>query len=192
MPQYTPPPAQHQQQQQDQRQNQFGNYSTNASDLQQDVNSRNTNVVSTEGSLSAVQVNNFNSGELYIEGVGRKPIPHLNVTAFDFDGRTGFSVTFSTPIGGTSDFDTLAKQRIANEQLAYAVELSAACSAMKRNGISITNATNPALVWYREACNGVETTNKVKDLAEENAKLRILLRELQPQTPPPTPVPALW
>lgn len=139
--------------QQDQGQNQQTN---------QNSRSSSENNISTSGSLSNIQINNYNPGKLELVNVGSKQIPTLSLSTwtngtFDNFGENnmGVSLSFNIPLGGQEAFDKIAAQRIRARDQQYAVDTIAICTKLKIQGVDISQATDPKVVKLRTACKGI-------------------------------------
>lgn len=156
--------------------------STSANDLKAEANGENTNIIDTKGSLSAVQVNNFNNGELYIETVGRRPIGNINVNTFaTSSGEVAISLTYSTPIGGRSakQFDLLAQKRIQREEARYATDLINTCTSLQKNNVVVANFADPAVISYMQKCKGISFLYPIIPAKPEQDDLLIRLEKLE-------------
>jgi len=210
MPQLPPsPPAiiapASQSQQQAQEQNQFTSpsiESSNSNNAGSNSNSESTNVLSQNGSLENVQINN-NNGSIYEFSPGvSAPTPSINVSAYSHSGSNGVAATLTIPLGGNVAIQhrRLIESRIKridldNNAIALRgqLELATACAKIATANVTLDYSLFPSLA----VCSGVKVN--IPPVAVITPPVQRLISPVKVEQPPkqkeptkPRPVPALW
>ncbi len=210
MPQLPPsPPAiiepASQSQQQAQEQNQFTSpsiESSNSNNAGSNSNSESTNVLSQNGSLENVQINN-NNGSIYEFSPGvSAPTPNINVSAYSHSGSNGVAATLTIPLGGNVAIQhrRLIESRIKridldNNAIALRgqLELATACAKIAAANVTLDYSLFPSLA----VCSGVKVN--IPPVVVITPPVQRLLPPVKVEQPPkqkeptlPRPVRALW
>lgn len=210
MPQLPPsPPAiiepASQSQQQAQEQNQFTSpsiESSNSNNAGSNSNSESTNVLSQNGSLENVQINN-NNGSIYEFSPGvSAPTPSINVSAYSHSGSNGVAATLTIPLGGNVAIQhrRLIENRIKridldNNAIALRgqLELATACAKIAAANVTLDYSLFPSLA----VCSGVKVN--IPPVVVITPPVQKLIPPVKVEQPPkqkeptkPRPVRALW